>query len=70
MAMRIRFSGWRDVDETAFSVQKILGHTTMEMTRNYVNMLSDHLVEQHRLHSPMDRLQDERPAGKEESGRT
>jgi site-specific recombinase XerD len=40
----------------AFSLQKILGHTTMEMTRNYVNMLSDHLVQQHRLHSPMDRI--------------
>lgn len=40
----------------AFSLQKILGHTSMEMTRNYVNMLADHLLEQHRLHSPMDRL--------------
>lgn len=40
----------------AFSLQKILGHTSMEMTRNYVNMLADHLLEQHRLHAPMDRL--------------
>jgi hypothetical protein len=40
----------------AFSLQKILGHTSMEMTRNYVNMLADHLVEKHRLHSPMDRI--------------
>lgn len=48
----------------AFSLQKILGHTTMEMTRNYVNMLSDHLIEQHRLHSPMDRLRSSVPPGK------
>lgn len=30
----------------AFSLQKILEHTSMEMTRNYVNMLADHLLEQ------------------------
>ena len=40
----------------AFSLQKILGHTTMDMTRNYVNILPAQLVEKHRLHSPMDRI--------------
>jgi len=40
----------------AFSLQKILGHTTMDMTRNYVNILPAQLVEKHRLHSPMDRM--------------
>ena len=48
----------------AFSLQRILGHTSMEMTRNYVNMLSDDLVEQHRLHSPMDRLRTTSRPGK------
>lgn len=53
----------------AFSLQKILGHTTMEMTRNYVNMLSEHLVEQHRLYSPMDRLRASAPPASRQDSR-
>jgi integrase/recombinase XerD len=40
----------------AFSLQKILGHTSLEMTRKYVNMASDDVKEKHRRFSPMDNL--------------
>lgn len=40
----------------AFSLQMILGHTTLEMVRNYVNLASRDVNEQHRKFSPMDRL--------------
>ncbi len=37
-----------------FSLQKILGHSTLEVTRMYVNMVSSQVKERHRLYSPMD----------------
>lgn len=40
----------------AFSLQKILGHTSLEMTRKYVNLASDDVKEKHRRFSPMDNL--------------
>jgi integrase/recombinase XerD len=40
----------------AFSLQKILGHTTLEMTRRYVNLASGDVKEMHRRFSPMDNL--------------
>jgi site-specific recombinase XerD len=40
----------------AFSLQKILGHTTLEMTRKYVNLASGDVKEKHRRFSPMDNL--------------
>lgn len=39
-----------------FSLQAILGHTTLEMTRRYVNLASSHVAIQHKRFSPMDRL--------------
>jgi site-specific recombinase XerD len=39
-----------------FSLQKILGHTTLEVTRLYVNMVSAQVKEKHRLYSPMDNM--------------
>ncbi len=39
-----------------FSLQKILGHSTLEVTRMYVNMVSSQVKEKHRLFSPMDNL--------------
>ena len=39
-----------------FSLQKILGHTTLEVTRIYVNMVSSQVKEKHRLYSPMDNM--------------
>ena len=39
-----------------FSLQQILGHTTLEMVRRYVTLASSHVTIQHRKFSPMDRL--------------
>lgn len=39
-----------------FSLQKILGHSTLDMVRNYVNLASRDVSIQHRKFSPMDRL--------------
>jgi site-specific recombinase XerD len=40
----------------AFSLQKILGHTSLEMTRKYVNLASGDVKEKHRKFSPMDNI--------------
>jgi site-specific recombinase XerD len=39
-----------------FTLQQILGHTSLEMVRNYVNLASSHITVQHRKFSPLDRL--------------
>ena len=39
-----------------FTLQRILGHSTLEMVRNYVNLASNHVALQHRRFSPLDRL--------------
>jgi integrase/recombinase XerC/integrase/recombinase XerD len=39
-----------------FSLQQILGHSTLEMVRHYVNLASNHVVMQHQKFSPLDRL--------------
>jgi site-specific recombinase XerD len=39
-----------------FTLQQILGHSTLEMVRHYVNLASNHVVLQHRRFSPVDRL--------------
>ena len=39
-----------------FSLQKILGHTSLEMTRKYVNLASGDVKDKHRRFSPMDNL--------------
>ncbi|MQA00998.1 MAG: tyrosine-type recombinase/integrase [Dehalococcoidia bacterium] len=44
-----------------FSLQQILGHTTLEMVRRYVNLASAHVAVQHRKYSPMDQLAGTRP---------
>ena len=40
-----------------FSLQQILGHTTLEMVKRYVTLASGHVTAQHRKFSPMDRLE-------------
>ena len=40
----------------AFSLQKILGHTSLDMTRKYVNLASGDVKEKHRRFSPMDNM--------------
>jgi integrase/recombinase XerC/integrase/recombinase XerD len=39
-----------------FSLQQILGHSTLEMVRHYVNLASNHIVIQHQKFSPLDRF--------------
>lgn len=39
---------------SVFHLQSLLGHSSLEMTRRYVQMLDDDLVEAHRLHGPID----------------
>ena len=39
-----------------FSLQQILGHTTLEMVRNYVNLAQGHVMIQHNRFSPLDRM--------------
>ena len=40
-----------------FTLQQILGHSTLEMARLYVNLTSNQVELQHRRFSPLDRLQ-------------
>ncbi len=46
-----------------FSLQKILGHTTLEVTRMYVNMVTSQVKDKHRLYSPMDNMKIEAERG-------
>jgi integrase/recombinase XerC/integrase/recombinase XerD len=39
-----------------FTLQQILGHSTIEMVRHYVNLASNHVAIQHQRYSPLDRL--------------
>jgi integrase/recombinase XerD len=39
-----------------FTLQRILGHTTLEMVRRYAQQVVTDLQEKHRQHSPMDRM--------------
>jgi len=39
-----------------FILQQILGHSTLEMVRHYVNLASSHVAIQHQRFSPMDRI--------------
>ncbi|MDI6858827.1 MAG: tyrosine-type recombinase/integrase [Dehalococcoidia bacterium] len=39
-----------------FSLQRILGHSTLEVTRIYVNLVASQVKEKHRLFSPMDNM--------------
>lgn len=42
-----------------FSLQKILGHTSLEIVRTYVNLWGTDIVKQHRKFSPLERLHDD-----------
>lgn len=39
-----------------FSLQKLLGHTSLEMVRRYVNLLDGEVREQHHKFSPVESL--------------
>jgi integrase len=40
-----------------FSLQRIMGHTTLEMVRRYMHLADVHVRLQHRRYSPMDVMQ-------------
>ncbi len=39
-----------------FTLQQILGHSTLEMVRRYITLASSHVAIQHQRYSPMDRI--------------
>jgi site-specific recombinase XerD len=39
-----------------FTLQQILGHTTLEMVRRYVNPANAHVMTQHKRFSPLDTM--------------
>lgn len=39
-----------------FSLQKVLGHTSLEMVRNYVNLFSSDVMDAHKRFSPLEKL--------------
>ncbi|NRG31126.1 tyrosine-type recombinase/integrase [Niallia circulans] len=39
-----------------FALQKVLGHTSLEMVRNYVNLFSSDVFESHKRFSPLEKL--------------
>jgi len=39
-----------------FTLQQILGHSTLEMVRHYVNLASSNIIINHQRCSPLDRL--------------
>jgi integrase/recombinase XerD len=45
-----------------FSLQKILGHTDLSMTRRYAELSTTDVREKHRAHSPADRLKPAEPS--------
>jgi site-specific recombinase XerD len=47
-----------------FSLQKLLGHSSLDMTRKYAELSQTDVIERHRLHSPGDRLKLPEPAGR------
>ena len=39
-----------------FSLQQILGHTTLDMVKRYINLTNTHVMAQHNCFSPVDRM--------------
>jgi site-specific recombinase XerD len=39
-----------------FSLQQILGHSTLEMVKQYVNLASSYVISQHQRYSPLDHM--------------
>jgi len=46
-----------------FSLQKLLGHSTLDMTRKYAELADSDVQDKHRLFSPADRLESAKKAG-------
>ena len=48
--------GWVKNNGNMFALQKVLGHSTLDMTRKYVKLFSDDLKEDYELFSPLDTM--------------
>lgn len=48
--------GWVRNNGNMFALQKILGHTTLDMTRKYVNLFSEDIKEDYDRFSPLDTI--------------
>lgn len=48
---------WVKLGGDAFSLQRILGHTSLDMVRNYVNLAGEDVVMKHRQFGMMDKLE-------------
>jgi integrase/recombinase XerD len=46
-----------------FSLQKLLGHSSLDMTRRYAELSQTDVQDKHRLYSPADRLESANKAG-------
>ena len=45
-----------DCGGDAFSLQQIMGHSTLKMTRHYCNIFNDDIIENHEQRSPLAHL--------------
>lgn len=45
-----------DCGGDAFSLQRLMGHSTLKMTRHYCNLFNDDIIENHEQHSPLAQL--------------
>jgi len=39
-----------------FQLQALMGHSSLEMTRRYVSLLDEDLIQAHKKHGPIDNL--------------
>ena len=44
------------LDMNVIQLQGLLGHSTLEMTRLYIEMLDEYLVKAHKEHGPIDNI--------------
>jgi site-specific recombinase XerD len=44
------------MQRSVIELQALLGHASLDMTKHYIEMLGDDLIEAHRAHGPIDRL--------------
>ena len=47
-----------------FSLQKMLGHSSLDMTRKYAELSQTDVIDKHRMFSPADRLESAKKSGK------
>ena len=45
-----------DCGGDAFSLQRLIGHSTLKMTRHYCNLFNDDIIESHEQRSPLTHL--------------